>query len=458
MRLRVYCSFGLWVLACTPPKKNPVNIGLTLPQSGAVISGELFISSARLAAEHVVEGGGLRGNDVLAFVEADTATTTAGGQAAVEKVISESQVVAALMVSSSETIGVDPTTKMLIGGGPAAAAAKIPLFCIGCSAPDFDAPLVQAGLGAQTSGTDPTGVNASQGTVEAPGYVYRGVETSATQGIKLAQMAAEAGVNLAAGVKVNLSFGTALIDGYFKKVFTDPPPGGVGKTYAGTFAHAPSAAAAMLSEADFKASVATAMRDAIASLGGQTTDAAVVVNTFPANINDVAPEYAAAAAKPKLFFSFTGYSSDVLTANGASLVGARGVAYAIARGPSPGTFVTDYATIAGVPEDQVTNSIFTDVAYDAIMMLAIAIYKTGKEQPTGEEIKAALDTLSDPNGEKVGYREFKKARELVDAGTAINYSGVSGELDFDVKNGVKSTLLKWEIEDQGGNFGYKELP
>ena len=60
--------------------------------------------------------------------------------------------------------------------------------------------------------------------------------------------------------------------------------------------------------------------------------------------------------------------------------------------------VDDYSAIASVPADQVRTSIYIDGAYDAVTLMALAIYATGVENPSPEEVKAKLVASAAPWG------------------------------------------------------------
>jgi hypothetical protein len=93
------------------------------------------------------------------------------------------------------------------------------------------------------------------------------------------------------------------------------------------------------------------------------------------------------------------------------------------------------------------------------MLMALAIYATGEEDPSSEAVKAALDKLNDPAGERIGYKEFAKAKKILDAGGTINYDGVSSEVEWSANkvNSVKSPLGKWEVIQDGTNLTFKTL-
>lgn len=417
--------------------KKRVVVGLALPQSGALTTGELYPTSAALALSHIKAGGGVLDDAELALEQADTQTTALGAEAAVTDLLGKGAK-AVVAVTSSEIISIIENKPR--GAGPLAAASSVPLMCLGCTAPDFEAPGLQAAFGAKVDGADPA--NPAAGTITASGYVYRMLQRNTPQGVQLAQMAASDGTR-AAALAIDLNFGKALVGQGFA-----PSWATLGKTFVRLSVHSPVADAA---------AIGAAFDAAVADVDGQPIDV-LVVNSLPAANQAVAAAYAASTKKPKLFFSFTGYSTELLSAAGNALVGAKGVAYGIGRGPNPGTFVADYARLRGITEEQVKTSIYVDQAYDAVMLLALAVTSVGKVNPTGAELKAALDTLNTKGGVEIGYNEFKKAKEALSQGQKIDYRGVSGDLDFNLANGVLSTLIQWQVGLVGGQPQYQELP
>jgi ABC-type branched-subunit amino acid transport system substrate-binding protein len=83
-------------------------------------------------------------------------------------------------------------------------------------------------------------------------------------------------------------------------------------------------------------------------------------------------------------------------------------------------------------------------AYDAAMLVALAIERAGKA--TGEAIRDNLRAVANPPGEKVYYGEWAKAVSLLKAGKEINYEGVSGSVDFNSKGGVTAKILIWQVK------------
>ncbi|PSQ07183.1 hypothetical protein BRC97_04295 [Halobacteriales archaeon QS_6_71_20] len=70
------------------------------------------------------------------------------------------------------------------------------------------------------------------------------------------------------------------------------------------------------------------------------------------------------------------------------------------------------------------------------------------------EVKGQLRTVSNPEGETVGYAEFERGVSLLDEGTEIDYSGPSGTVDYDENGDVASDMVIVEVQD--GQFTDRE--
>jgi branched-chain amino acid transport system substrate-binding protein len=101
-------------------------------------------------------------------------------------------------------------------------------------------------------------------------------------------------------------------------------------------------------------------------------------------------------------------------------------------------FAEAYKTTGGDPAAP-----YAAHGYDATFMIALAIEKAGAADRS--KIAEALRAISHGSGEVVRPGEWAKAKELIAAGTEINYEGASGNADFD-ENG-----------DVGGVFGVNEV-
>ena len=88
---------------------------------------------------------------------------------------------------------------------------------------------------------------------------------------------------------------------------------------------------------------------------------------------------------------------------------------------------------------------YIDGAYDAAWILMLAIEKAGSTD--GTAIRDAIREVSSAPGEKVMPGEWEKAKELIAAGTDIDYVGAAGEHEFDENGDVSGTFEHWAILD-----------
>ncbi len=84
-------------------------------------------------------------------------------------------------------------------------------------------------------------------------------------------------------------------------------------------------------------------------------------------------------------------------------------------------------------------------AFDAAVVLALAIEKAGSDDPVA--VRDALRSVANPSGEVVGPGDIARALELVRDGEDINYVGASGDVDFDEFGNVVSSMRVWYVEN-----------
>lgn len=88
---------------------------------------------------------------------------------------------------------------------------------------------------------------------------------------------------------------------------------------------------------------------------------------------------------------------------------------------------------------------FIDSAYDAGFILALAIEKAGSTD--GAAIRDAIREVTNAPGETILPGEFAKAKELIAAGTEINYQGAAGDHEFDENGDVAGIFEHWAVKD-----------
>ncbi len=443
------------LLSCGPPPK-PISVGLALAYTGGLNSSfGPTLTNFDLAASHILAGGGLRGGRPLVRVDTDSKFTPAGAQEALEALLASNDIKVGWVLQTQEATGRDMSGK-LIGAGVFAAERKIPVFCVSCTSTSYNLAGLQAQLGAEVEGVDETCLTApapatcdlSKGTIKKRGFMYRTVGGTRNSGYWVGKLMEKDGVKKSVSFGPSLSFFTEA-DQQLQTTFTSG-------TVLPAVKHAPGAAGATEADAQaFKKSVADAFATAAASLNPVDANSAMFFIGLPVQYSLFLPAHAALSPKPQAYFGTTGFTVELLNTLGAEMEGCKGIATAVARGPSPGTWVKDFAAAQGLSERDAGYSIYADSAYDTFMMTGIAIYATKKEDPTPEEIKAALDTIHDPNGVKVGYNEFAVARKAIDEGKTVNYEGVSSSLDWDDSNGTPTPYAQFRVVKDGSGYAFE---
>lgn len=105
-----------------------------------------------------------------------------------------------------------------------------------------------------------------------------------------------------------------------------------------------------------------------------------------------------------------------------------------------------------------TPGIYTTNSYDAAYLLAFSAMRAGA-MAGGPELAAALGAMS--SGTKVSARpeEIADARTRLEAGESIDFSGVSGPLDFDASGEAPANVSLWKIGTQtNGTLRFDPTP
>ncbi|MBN9221256.1 MAG: ABC transporter substrate-binding protein [Mesorhizobium sp.] len=85
---------------------------------------------------------------------------------------------------------------------------------------------------------------------------------------------------------------------------------------------------------------------------------------------------------------------------------------------------------------------FVTNAYDAVFLMALAVEKAGGKK---ELISKSLRAISSGKGEPIEAGEWKKAKELIDAGKDIDYKGATGDLVFDANGDVAGAYALYKV-------------
>jgi len=143
-------------------------------------------------------------------------------------------------------------------------------------------------------------------------------------------------------------------------------------------------------------------------------------------------------------------SQDVIDNVGANILnGMFGVRTKPPTGEDTEAFVSDYEE--QFPDAQVFSP-YSWNSYDALVSYALAVHAAGSADPN--QVKAQMRPVTNPEGEGVGYGAFGDGISLLDEGTDIDYSGPSGNVNYDANGDVASDMVIVAVED--GEFTDQE--
>src|SRR5690606_1756307 len=258
-------------------------------------------------------------------------------------------------------------------------------------------------------------------TVEDNDLLFRTTPSDAFQGVKLADLLTQKGISEVAVTYVNNDYGKGLADVFVEQFEAN------GGTVSVNVAHEDG-------KADYRAELGQLSGGgsqnlvilAYASGSGQTILRQAVENgsftTFVGGDGMVGDDL------------LTGVPADVVNGN---IIATRAGAYS---GESASVY-SELATAAG--EDPTAT--YAPQAYDAAFLIALAIEKNGSADREG--LSAALREVASAPGEKILPGEWEKAKELIAAGTDIDYEGAGGTLDFDEAGDVEGIIVELAVED-----------
>ena len=342
-----------------------------------------IFAGAELVVKQVNEQGGILGGE-FKLVSADGACDATAAAAAADRVINTDNVTAVVgALCTGETIGA------FNGSGLSGNVVFI--------SPASSAPALT--------------------TLEDNDLVYRTTPSDALQGVKLAELLIAKGVMDIAVTYVNNDYGKGFADA-LSAAYTAG-----GGTIAANVAHEEG-------KADYRA-----------ELGNLTASQNLVILAYAnASGNTILRQ----AVESGNFTTYVGgdgmVGDDLLT--GIDTAAVEGMIATRAGAPEgvATTTYTDLATAAGIE----ANATYAPQAYDAAFLLALAIEKNGSASRDG--LSAALREVASAPGEKILPGEWTKAKELIAAGTDIDYEGAGGPLDFDAAGDVDGIIVEvvWE--------------
>ena len=143
-------------------------------------------------------------------------------------------------------------------------------------------------------------------------------------------------------------------------------------------------------------------------------------------------------------------SQDFLNNVGAEILnGMYGVRTLPPTGDATSSFEEEYAD--AYPDADLFSP-YSWNSYDALVSYALAVHHAETTDPNA--VKESMRPVSNPDGEAVSYAEVGDGFDLIDDGTAIDYSGPSGQVNYDDNGDVASDMVIVQVED--GEFVDRE--
>lgn len=183
----------------------------------------------------------------------------------------------------------------------------------------------------------------------------------------------------------------------------------------------------------------------------ETTDGppdAIVVSTFAQFAASFVKAYNAANETIPVWHFQAFRVNSTLDVLGKDGEGQQGVSHVVLdNGASGEVFAADFQASFGT-KPVYRNSQYYDAAM--ALMKAALIASRDLEDPTQvtpAQVRDAVVKTSTAGGEivRTGVDEFAKAVGLIKEGTAINYEGASGPMDFDENQNVKNKLAQYKV-------------
>jgi ABC-type branched-subunit amino acid transport system substrate-binding protein len=368
----------------------PVKIGAIQPMTGELQAyGETSLNAIRTAVAQINAQGGILGGRQVELVVGDSQTTA---QAGVE--------------TARRMVDIDHVAGII---GALASGVTIPI------ASSVTAP---AGV-VQISGASTSPVIT---TLEDNDFLFRTIPTDALQGVVLADLLREKGLERVGVIYVNNDYGKGLAN-----AFSD--------AFAAKGGEVTQSVAYTAKQPSYRGEIRNAAR------GGAE---ALVLIAYPEDGITILKQSVESGSFSRFVMTDGMKSDSVIEAVGAeALQGSFGtVPQSDTTTPAYQAWVAGYAAEFGSePADP-----FMDSDYDATFLLGLAIEKAGTATD-GAAIRDALREVASAPGEVVGPGEWEKAIGLIHEGVDIDYQGAAGSQDFDADGDVPGTYGIWEIRD-----------
>jgi branched-chain amino acid transport system substrate-binding protein len=375
------------LLAAAPVLADDVKIGFLADITGPIAGfAPGMVDAANLAITNVNDQGGILGGDTLVSLLADSACDGGAAGPAADRLVNAENVVA--------IFGGFCSGATIAGANGSAIPGNVVMI-----SPASTAPAV-----AELADND---------------LVFRDVVPDSIQGVKAAELLLAQGTTEVGLTYVNNDYGSGLAG-----AFADAYTAGGGKVLANV-AHEDGKADYRPEIGQIEASGATTL----IIYGYENAGGGAILNQ------------AIEAGSFTQFMGGDGMAGEALLSsrNAADLEGMILTQAAAAAGPSFDA-LDALTTAAG----QDVNGTYVTNSYDAVFLLALAIEKSGTADRNG--ISAALRDVANAPGEVILPGEWAKAKELIAAGTDINYEGASGTVEFDAVGDVAGAINYFVVE------------
>ena len=370
---------------------DALKIGALMPMTGDLQAfGETSLNGINLAVDEINAAGGVMGQPIAISV-GDTQTAAQPSIDAAQKLVSLEGVVAIVgALSSGNTIPVaESITK----------ENSIPQITSASTSPDIT-------------------------TLADDDFLFRTVPSDAFQGIALADVSREQGLERLAIIYVNNDYGQGLAES-FEAAFT---------------AQGGAVTAAVPYEQG-----QPSYRGELQQLAGTDAEALLLIG-YPENGITILKQSLEEGFFDRFVFTDGMKAPEVIEAIGADfLEGAFGT---VAQSASESDAYTLFNDAYEAAYGEVPPKPYIDTSYDAMMILALALEKAGNTD--GIAVRDAMREVANAPGVEIKPGEWAKAAEAIANGEDIDYVGASGSVDLDDNGDVAGSFAHWAI--QGGEI------
>jgi len=370
-----------------------VNLGALIAMTGPIESmAPPILDSVRLAVEEVNKNGGILGGRKLKLTIGDSKCSAEGGADAAKKLVNINKV--------SGIIGALCSGASTAASSGVAIPAGVTMISPASTAPTFT-------------------------TLKDNDLFYRVIPSDAYQGVYLGKLVLKQGITKVALTYVNNDYGVGLANS-FKASFEKE--GGKIVTES--------------KHEDKKASY----RSELATLAQGGAEALVVI-AYSDSSGQTIVRQALETKRFDRFIGTDGMASEKLIKR----IGVKGLKKSFFSRPvaTKTSYSDAFDKNYGNFSKHKRKSIFIKEAYDAAMILALAIQKGGSADRAS--VKANIRKVANAPGVEVGPGDWGKAIKLISEGKEINYQGAAGANEFD-KNGDVAGVFGHFVVQMGNSF------